>query len=178
MTEEIIIYQDEKGNTNIDVRLENETIWLTQKQMAELFERDVRTINEHIINVYDEGELDETSTIRKFRIVQTEGKRSVNRELDHYNLDMIIAVGYRVKSKIATRFRIWATNILKQYLIEGYAINQNLIQAKNKQLDKLQKAISVLSRSIENQAQSLGDAQKLTNIINGNNETSCTKCAK
>lgn len=165
MTEEIIIYQDEKGNTNIDVRLENETIWLTQKQMAELFERDVRTINEHIINVYDEGELDETSTIRKFRIVQTEGKRSVNRELDHYNLDMIIAVGYRVKSKIATRFRIWATNILKQYLIEGYAINQNLIQAKNKQLDKLQKAISVLSRSIENQAQSLGDAQKLTNII-------------
>ena len=83
MTEEIIIYQDEKGNTNIDVRLENETIWLTQKQMAELFERDVRTINEHIINVYDEGELDETSTIRKFRIVQTEGKRSVNRELDH-----------------------------------------------------------------------------------------------
>ena len=165
MTEEIIIYQDEKGNTNIDVRLENETIWLTQKQMAELFERDVRTINEHIINIYDEGELDETSTIRKFRIVQTEGKRSVNRELDHYNLDMIIAVGYRVKSKIATRFRIWATNILKQYLIEGYAINQNLIQAKNKQLDKLQKAISVLSRSIENQAQSLGDAQKLTNII-------------
>ena len=165
MTEENIIYQDEKGNTNIDVRLENETIWLTQKQMAELFERDVRTINEHIINVYDEGELDETSTIRKFRIVQTEGKRSVNRELDHYNLDMIIAVGYRVKSKIATRFRIWATNILKQYLIEGYAINQNLIQAKNKQLDKLQKAISVLSRSIENQAQSLGDAQKLTNII-------------
>jgi len=165
VTEEIIIYQDEKGNTNIDVRLENETIWLTQKQMAELFERDVRTINEHIINVYDEGELDETSTIRKFRIVQTEGKRSVNRELDHYNLDMIIAVGYRVKSKIATRFRIWATNILKQYLIEGYAINQNLIQAKNKQLDKLQKAISVLSRSIENQAQSLGDAQKLTNII-------------
>lgn len=165
MTEEIIIYQDEKGNTNIDVRLENETIWLTQKQMAELFERDVRTINEHIINVYDEGELDEISTIRKFRIVQTEGKRSVNRELDHYNLDMIIAVGYRVKSKIATRFRIWATNILKQYLIEGYAINQNLIQAKNKQLDKLQKAISVLSRSIENQAQSLGDAQKLANII-------------
>ena len=114
MTEEIIIYQDEKGNTNIDVRLENETIWLTQKQMAELFERDVRTINEHIINVYDEGELDVTSTIRKFRIVQTEGKRSVNRELDHYNLDMIIAVGYRVKSKIATRFRIWATNNCNQ----------------------------------------------------------------
>lgn len=161
----LVIFNDENLELEVKVDKENETVWLTQKQMAELFERDVRTINEHIINIYDEGELDETSTIRKFRIVQTEGKRSVNRELDHYNLDMIIAVGYRVKSKIATRFRIWATNILKQYLIEGYAINQNLIQAKNKQLDKLQKAISVLSRSIENQAQSLGDAQKLTNII-------------
>jgi hypothetical protein len=106
---EIILYQTEDNRTRIEVRLENETVWLTQKQMAELFQKDMRTINEHIQNVFGEGELQRGATIRKFRIVQLEGARSVEREVDFYNLDVVISVGYRVKSPRGTQFRIWAT---------------------------------------------------------------------
>jgi hypothetical protein len=109
MTSEIIIYQNLEGNIKIDVRLEDETVWLTQAQMGQLFGKDKRTVNEHIGNLFQEGELDKRSTVRKFRIVQTEGTREVERELDHYNLDVIISVGYRVKSPRGTQFRIWAT---------------------------------------------------------------------
>lgn len=165
MTDEILIYQDEQGNANIDVRIQQETVWLTQKQMAELFDKNVRTINEHINNVYEEGELQRNSTIRKFRIVQTEGKRKVEREVEHYNLDVIISVGYRVKSVRGTQFRIWATNILKQYLKDGYALNEKILQAQRQQINKLQDAIELLNRSIENHAKNLDDAQRLTNIM-------------
>ena len=111
---ELLVYRNEGGKIKLEVRLENETVWLTQKMMAELFQKDVRIINEHIKNIYSEGELEPEATIRKFRIVRTEGRRQVARQVDFYNLDMIISVGYRVKSLIATRFRIWATERLPE----------------------------------------------------------------
>jgi hypothetical protein len=121
---EIIIYQSNDGQVELEVHLEEETVWLTQKQMATLFDKDVRTINEHIKNIFSEGELLTESTIRKFRIVQKEGKRNVARILDCYNLDAIISVGYRVKSMRGTQFRIWATSQLKDHLIKGYTVNE------------------------------------------------------
>jgi len=111
-----LVYEAGDGTLKIDVRLEDETVWLSQRLMADLFQKDVRTINEHIQNVYDEGELEPETTIRKFRIVQKEGQREVTRVIDFYNLDMIISVGYRVKSHIATRFRMWATQRLTEYV--------------------------------------------------------------
>ncbi len=120
---EILIYQNTDGNIKIDVRLEEETVWLSQNQMGQLFGKDKRTISEHIGNLYKEGELDKSSTVRKFRTVQTEGKREVERELDFYNLDVIISVGYRVKSQQGTQFRIWATQRLKEYIIKGFTLN-------------------------------------------------------
>jgi hypothetical protein len=125
---EILIYQTEDGRTRVDVRLENETVWLSQKLMAELFQKDVRTINEHIKNIYSEGELEPEGTIRKFRIVRMEGRRQVNRQVDFYNLDMIISVGYRVKSLIATRFRIWATERLKEYIVKGFTMDDERLK--------------------------------------------------
>ena len=141
---EIIIYTTAQG-PKIDIKLEKEMIWLTQKQMSELFEKDVRTINEHIQNVFKERELFERATIRKFRIVQNEGGRSVSRDIDFYNLDVIISVGYRVNSKRATQFRIWATKILKEYLVKGYSINQKRLISTDKKLSDLQKTIQFLT---------------------------------
>lgn len=108
-----IIYENEDGNISVDVILKDETIWLTQKGMAELFDKDVKTINRHLINIFSEDELDKESTISKYEIVRKEGNRNVKRNIDFYNLDAIIAVGYRVNSKKATQFRIWATSVLK-----------------------------------------------------------------
>lgn len=125
MTGDILIYQNPDGNINIDVRLQEETVWLTQAQMGQLFGKDKRTISEHISNIYREGELEKSATVRKFRTVQTEGNREVERELDHYNLDVIISVGYRVKSVQGTQFRIWATQRLKEYIIKGFTLNDD-----------------------------------------------------
>jgi hypothetical protein len=125
---EILLYQTQDQRTRIEVRLENETVWLTQKQMAELFQKDVRTINEHIRNVFEEGELQERGTIREFRIVQTEGTRQVERNIDFYNLDVIISVGYRVKSHRGTQFRIWATQRLREYIIKGFTLDDERLK--------------------------------------------------
>ena len=111
---EILIYQTEDGLTKLDVRMEDETVWLTQQQMAELFQTSRTNVVDHIKNIYEEGELDENSTCRKFRQVRTEGSRQVTRELPFYNLDMIISLGYRVKSSTATHFRKWATQRLRR----------------------------------------------------------------
>ena len=127
-TSQLLIYQTPDGQTRLEVRLEDETVWLSQKLMAELFQKDVRTINEHIQNIFDENELTAEATIRKFRIVQLEGKREVSREVDFYNLDMIISVGYRVKSHTATRFRQWATARLKEYLIKGFVLDDERLK--------------------------------------------------
>jgi len=125
---DILIYQSEDGQTRIDVQLIDETVWLTQKLMAELFQLKIPTINEHIRNIYSEGELVPEATIRKFRIVQKEGKRDVERLIDFYNLDVIISVGYRVRSHRGTQFRIWATQRLKEYLIKGFAMDDERLK--------------------------------------------------
>lgn len=119
-TSEILIYQNPNGHIKIDVQLEDETVWLTQSQMAQLFGKDKRTISEHIGNIFKEGELEENSVVRNFRITATDGK---NYDTRHYNLDVIISVGYRVKSPQGTQFRIWATQRLKEYIIKGFALN-------------------------------------------------------
>lgn len=122
-TGEILLYRTEGDRTEIQVTLQDETVWLSQAQMAELFQKSVPTINEHIKNIYDEDELDEKSTIRKSRIVQAEKKRKVTRTIELYNLDVIISVGYRVKSHRGTQFRIWATQRLKEYLVKGFVMD-------------------------------------------------------
>lgn len=125
---EIIIYQTEDNETRIETRLLDETVWLTQQQIAELFSKDKRTISEHVGNIYKECELARESTVRKFRTVQQEGSRTVERERDHFNLDVIISVGYRVKSHRGTQFRKWATERLKEYIIKGFTINDELLK--------------------------------------------------
>ena len=128
---EILIYQNPDGNIKIDVRLEEETVWLTQAQMATLFGKGRSTIAEHITNVFEEGELEQNRTCRKFRQVRQEGIREVEREIDHYNLDVIISVGYRVKSPQGTQFRIWATQRLKEYIVKGFALNDDRFKSGN-----------------------------------------------
>lgn len=125
---EILLYQSSNGETRVDVRLFDETVWLTQAQMADLFDKDVRTINEHIANIYEEAELEEGATIRKFRMVRTEGTREVSREIAHYNLDVIISVGYRVKSQRGVQFRRWATQRLKEYIIKGFVMDDERLK--------------------------------------------------
>lgn len=125
---DIVIYQSENGDTKIDVRFVDETVWLTQQQMSELFQTSRTNIVEHIKHIYEEGELDEKSTCRKFRQVRLEGSRQVAREIPHYNLDMIISLGYRVKSIIATHFRRWATERLKEYMIKGFTMDDERLK--------------------------------------------------
>ncbi len=125
---EIVIYQSEDGQTKVDVRFEDETVWLSQKQLVELFQSSKANISEHIKSIYDEGELDEASTVRKIRTVQNEGSREVTRNITYYNLDMIISLGYRVHSHIATQFRRWATEHLKEYLIKGFTMNDEKLK--------------------------------------------------
>jgi len=125
---ELILYQTKDGRVRLEVRLEGETVWLSQKLIADLFQKDVRTINEHIRNIFEEGELQPEATIRKFRIVQTEGKREVQRAVDFYNLDVIIAVGYRVKSQRGTQFRIWATERLREYVVKGFTLDDDRLK--------------------------------------------------
>lgn len=124
----ILIYNTQDGKTKIEVKMKDETVWLTQKQMAELFDKDVKTVNEHIKNIFSERELAENSTIRKFRIVQKEGQRQVARDIEHYNLDMIISVGYRVNSMRGTQFRIWATQKLREYIIKGFVMDDERLK--------------------------------------------------
>ena len=140
---EILIYQDPKGQIKVDVRFEDETVWLTQDQMALLFGKAKSTVSEHIRNIFDEGELEQKATVRKFRTVRREGNREVERTLEYYNLDVIISIGYRVKSKQGTRFRIWATQRIKEYIIKGFALNDERFKTGNSinYFDELQERI-------------------------------------
>ena len=144
----IIIYQTEDGQTQIDVRLEDETVWLTQAQMAELFQTDRTSIVRHINNIYKVDELDRESTCVKIAQVQTEGKREVKRTIPYFNLDMIISVGYRVNSKRGIKFRQWANRILKEYLVKGYAVNERI---RKEQIGELRQLVGMLGRTIQNQ---------------------------
>ncbi|MBL9190682.1 MAG: virulence RhuM family protein [Opitutaceae bacterium] len=127
---EIILYQTEDGRTRIQCRFENETVWLTQTLMAELFQVTVPTVNEHLKGIYAEGELEAGATIRKFRIVRTEGKREVAREIEHYNLDVVLAVGFRVRSHRGTQFRQWAIGRLNEYLVKGFTMDDERLKTR------------------------------------------------
>ena len=159
----IIIYQSEDGQTQIDVRLENETVWLTQAQMAELFQTDRTSIVRHIQNIYRINELDRELTCAKIAQVQTEGKRLVTRTIPYFNLDMIISVGYRVNSKRGVRFRQWANKILKDYLVKGYAVNDNI---RREQIGELRQLVGILGRTIQSQPlMPSEDSQALFDVV-------------
>ena len=147
---QIIIYQTDDDQTQIDVRLENETVWLTQAQMAELFQTDRTSIVRHINKIYADDELDRDSTCAKIAQVQKEGQRTVRRSIPYFNLDMIISVGYRVNSKRGVKFRQWANRVLKQYLIKGYAINERL---HHEQISELRQLVQVVSRTLQHREQ-------------------------
>ena len=164
-TGQFTIYQSADGSIATEVRLEGDTVWLSQKQMAELFDKDVRTINEHVINAFEEGELTREATIRNFRIVRQEGQRQVEREIEHYNLDVIISVGYRVKSKQGTQFRIWANRVLKDHLVQGYTLNQQRLEAQQEKLAELRQAIALSSRLIHNKNLSPAESQGILAIL-------------
>lgn len=149
---DIEIYTGLGNSKELRVTLNNETVWLTQKQISELFGTEVPAINKHIKNIISDNELERESTVSKMEIVQLEGKRKVSRTLDIYNLDMIISVGYRVNSARATHFRIWATQRLKDYLVQGYSINEKRLEEKHQQVEYLKTGIRILSRAISQQA--------------------------
>lgn len=150
MKNEIVLYQSGELSEHIEVRLKEETVWLNRIQIATLFGRDVKTIGKHINNVFSEGELNKDSTVANFAIVQVEGGRKIERQIEHYNLDIIISVGYRVKSKQGTRFRIWATNVLRDYLLKGYALNQRMDRIENN-YDNLNKEVKQISLQLKTQ---------------------------
>lgn len=161
--DKIIIYRTADGQTAIDVKLENETVWLSQSQMAALFQTDRTSVLRHIGNIYKTGELDEQSTCAFFAQVRQEGKRTVTRKIPYYNLDMIISVGYRVNSMRGTQFRIWANRILKDYLVKGYAVNKALTEQRYAELKQL---VAVLGRTVK--AQELltsDDALSLVEVV-------------
>lgn len=138
----IVIYQTEDGRTQLDVKLENETVWLTQAQMTELFQTTKQNISLHINNIFKERELDSKATVKEYLTVQHEGKRTVRRKVKYYDLDVIISVGYRVKSIRGTRFRQWATSVLRDYLIKGYAINQRIREENYQQMVQLVRSMA------------------------------------
>ena len=154
---DIIIYQTEDGEIKLDVKMDKETVWLTQAQMSDLFQTDRTAILRHINNIYKSQELESESTCAKIAQVRTEGKRNVTRYIPYYNLDMIISVGYRVNSKRGTQFRIWANKILKDYLIKGYAINQKI---KLERYQELKDMVHILGNTLKNQEQLTSDQSK------------------
>lgn len=162
---EIVIYKNEDGNISFEAKLEDDTIWLTQDMMAKLFETTIPNINMHIKNVYEDEELEQDRTIKDFLIVRKEGSRNVSRNLAFYNLDMILSVGYRIKSKTATQFRKWATTVLKEYMTKGYAINEHKLKQEQDKVKTLQDTIKLLSRSLEYQVQSLDEAKDVAKLM-------------
>jgi len=161
----IQIYRLDNGETEIEVKLDQDTIWLSQKQIAELFDKDSDTIGLHLKNIYSTGELEDFSTTEDYSVVQKEGTRNVRRKIKHYNLDAIISVGYRVNSIRGTQFRIWANKILKEYLIQGYSINERALKRQNEKLSELQKTIKILSSAIQSKELTSDESKGLLSII-------------
>lgn len=159
---QVIIY--EESDKAVEVRLDtnSDTVWLTQRQMAELFGKDVRTVNEHVQNVYSEGELDRDSTIRNFRIVRQEGGREVARNIEHLNLDVIISVGYRVKSQRGTRFRQWATRVLREHLVRGWTLNRDRLETNARELEA---ALALVRRTAQSPDLGLDAGRGLVDIV-------------
>ena len=146
--QKIVIYQTEDGQTQIEVRLENDTVWLTQAQMVELFQTTKQNVSLHLNNLYKEGELEKEGTVKEYLTVQQEGRRKVSRRVKYYDLDVIISVGYRVHSKRGTAFRIWARKIIKDYLVKGYAVNERI---RKEQIGELRQLVGMLGRTIQGQ---------------------------
>ena len=161
---QVLIYQAEDGSFQTEIRLESDTIWLSQKQMAELFNTSTDNIGLHIKNVYSDGELSEEATTEDYSVVRLEGKRKVNRRVKHYNLDAIISVGYRVNSKQGTQFRIWANKVLREYLLQGYALNESRLKQQTKQIVLLKETLALFQ---EAQQTSLGhdEAKGLLSVL-------------
>ena len=163
---EIVIYKAEDGSTIIDVQLQEETVWLSQAQIVELFQSSKANISEHIKHIVKSDELSRKSTVRKFRTVQLEGKRKVTREIEFFNLDMIISLGYRVNSKRGTQFRIWANKILKDFLLKGYALNEKRLKEQTQQkLLELQRTVKLIQSVAGQKKLSTIEATGLLNII-------------
>ena len=163
LNDKIIIYQSEDGKTQLDVKLEGETVWLTQAQMVELFQTSKQNVSLHINNIYKEGELGKEATVKDYLTVQSEGARTIHRRVKYYNLDMIISVGYRVNTKRGIRFRQWANSILKQYLVKGYAINENI---RKQQIAELRQLVQVVGRTIQQQpAKSTDESNALFDVV-------------
>ena len=158
--QQLVIFDSSTGQ--VEVRLQGETVWLSQAQMADLFGKDVRTINEHIGNLYDESELERAATIRNFRIVRQEGKRQVQREVAHYNLDVIISVGYRVKSLQGTRFRQWATRVLREHLAQGYTLNRQRFEQNAAELGA---ALILVRKAAAGEALTTDQGRGLVDVI-------------
>ncbi len=162
---EIVIYQAKDGNTILEVSLLENTVWLNQKQISALFEKDYKTISKHIINVFKEGELERESTVAKFATVQNEGGRSISREIEYYNLDVIISVGYRVHSKRGTQFRIWANQVLKDFLVKGYALDQKRLKEQQQKLKELYQAIDLIKSVSMSKELTAPESQGLLKVI-------------
>jgi len=160
----ILIYQSPDGSIATEVKLQGETVWLTQKQMSELFDTSTDNIGLHLKNIFATGELEETSTTEDFSVVQTEGKRRIKRQVKHYNLDAIISVGYRVNSVQGTQFRIWANRILKDYLVKGYALNTQRLQSQQDQIKQLERTLTLFQENLIDQA-GLTEARGLAQVI-------------
>lgn len=162
----ILIYQAADGSIATEVRLEGDTVWLSLQQMAELFGRDKSVISRHLKNVFDSGELERAATIAKNATVQKEGTREVSREIEYFNLDAIISVGYRVNSREGTRFRIWASQILRDYLIRGYTLNEQRLKTQQDNLRQLENTLALFQQALIDQA-SLPEARGLVDVIAG-----------
>ncbi|MCB0396993.1 MAG: virulence protein RhuM/Fic/DOC family protein [Flavobacteriales bacterium] len=162
---QIVIYQTNDGQTQIDVKLQHETIWLSQRQMAELFEKDSDTIGLHLKNIFESEELEESTTTEYFSVVQKEGNRLVKRNLRCYNLDAILSVGYRVNSKRGTQFRIWANRILKDFLVKGHAINEKRLKEAQQQFSDLKKTVKLLEKVANQKLLSSDEATGLLKVI-------------
>ena len=164
MSEPIEIYQTADGQTQVAVRFEQESVWLSQAQMAALFDTGSDNISLHLKNIFIEHELDEAATTEDFSVVQSEGKRQVKRRLKHYNLDAVISVGYRVKSKNATQFRIWATQRLKDYLLQGYAFNHARLQQNAAELEQ---ALALIRKTAASPELTLASGRGLVDLMAG-----------
>lgn len=160
---EVLIYETDDRRVAVSVRLEGETVWLTQEQMSQLFGRERSVITKHLRNVFKEGELDPGPTCAKFAQVQTEGQRTVTREVDHYNLDVIISIGYRVKSAQGTRFRQWATRVLREHLVEGYTYHQTRLAERG--LVEARQTLDLLARTLQNQALMTDEGRAVLDVV-------------
>lgn len=163
--EKIIIYQTPDGNTSIDVTLDQDTVWLDQQQLSELFQTDRTSVTKHIKNIYKSSELDESATCAKIAQVQQEGNRKIRRNITRYNLDMIISVGYRVNSIRGTQFRIWANKILKDYLVKGYSLNEKRLQEQTQQFDALKQTVRLLGNVLESNKLTSDEASGLLKVL-------------